>query len=333
MKMNVGYIGGFWATNIGNSFYNIGMLQLLKSILGKKNVHFIPDPPQVNWPTLKNDYSIISKLDIDLYIISGPILGYPIKKIYSQIFNQIRQKGGQIGFVSAGAVNYSDEEAEFVLNFLSDYDIRFIFTRDRQTYDLYKNKLPTYIYNGLCTSMFLNEAISPPLIIGKYAVTNFPFWHEPKINFVNNNWVVKSAPIVRRQKEIFGLPIVRLQSSGIIPNFRLIRTSKMVYTRRNMYYSDLPYGYLSILKSADYIFSDRVHTCAAGLIFGRSCMYVRGQKRSKDGRNNIFLRLGLPEIYHKPVKLNMPYIDSEKLKMKNALTLVLNEISHVVESK
>jgi len=54
--MNIGYIGGFWATNIGNSFYNIGMIQLLTSIHGKENVHFIPDPPQVNWPLLNDDY-------------------------------------------------------------------------------------------------------------------------------------------------------------------------------------------------------------------------------------------------------------------------------------
>ena len=93
-----------------------------------------------------------------------------------------------------------------------------------------------------------------------------------------------------------------------------------------MYYSDLPYGYLSILKSANLIFSDRVHTCAAGLILGSSCMYIKGQKRSKDGRNNIFLRLGLPEIYDKPVLLNMPYIESEKIKMKDALTSAIGSV-------
>jgi len=147
--MNIGYIGGFWATNIGNSFYNLGMLQLLKSIHGNKNVHFIPDPPQVNWPLLNDDYSLISKLDIDLYIISGPILGYPVKTIYSRIFDQIKKKGGKIGFISAGAVNYDEEEAGFVSKYLNNYNINFVFTRDSQTYDLYKNRLEAYVYDGL----------------------------------------------------------------------------------------------------------------------------------------------------------------------------------------
>ena len=55
-------------------------------------------------------------------------------------------------------------------------------------------------------------------------------------------------------------------------------------------------------------------------------MYIKGQKRSKDGRNNIFLRLGLPEIYDKPVLLNMPYIESEKIKMKDALTSAIGSV-------
>jgi hypothetical protein len=325
--MNIGYIGGFWSTNIGNSFYNIGMLWLLKSIHGKDNVHFIPDPPQVNWPGLNDDYSIMANLDIDLYIISGPILGNGIEKIYSGIFDQITKKGGQIGFISAGAVQYTDEEAQFVADFLSKYKVRFVFTRDSETYKLYKNKLDTYVYDGLCTSAFLNDAINPPDIIEDYVVTNFPYFHEPVLTSTEGKWRVKRHTLLSRQPEILGLPVVRLQSSGIIPNFKLLRSAKLVYTRKNMYYSDLPFGYLSILKSAKFIFSDRVHTCAAGLILGGSCMYIKGQRRSKDGRNNIFHRFGLPEIYNKPVSLDMSYINSEKEKMKEALTSAIRTVS------
>lgn len=326
MIMNVGYIGGFWSTNIGNSFYNIGMLWLLRDVLGEKNVHFIPDPPQVNWPRLKSDYSLIDKLEIDLYIISGPIFGYGIAQIYSNIFDRITRKGGKIGFVSVGAVDYTEDEANFVATFLSKYNVSFIFTRDNETYNLYKNKLEAYVYDGLCTSMFLNDAITPPKVKEDYVVMNFPYWYEPVIKNIDGQWLVEKRPILSRQNEILGYPIVRLQSAGIIPNFRLLKTDKFLYTRNNMYYSDLPYGYLSIIKSAKYIFSDRVHTCAAGLILGNRCMYIKGQRRSKDGRNNIFLRLGLADIFHKPVALDMLYIESEKTKMKSSLTQALQAI-------
>jgi hypothetical protein len=86
-----------------------------------------------------------------------------------------------------------------------------------------------------------------------------------------------------------------------------------------MYYSDLPYGYLSIINSAKYIFSDRVHTLASGLIFGKYCMYIKGSRRSNDGRSNLFLRLGLFDIFSKPVLLDMSYIEIEKDKMRKAL--------------
>jgi len=324
--MNIGYIGGFWATNIGNSFYNIGMMKLLKSVSDENSVHFIPDPPQVNWAGLTGDYSIISKLNIDLYIISGPILGYELERIYSNIFDQIKQKGGKIAFISAGAVEYSQAEADSVASFLNQYDVPFVFTRDSQTYDLYKDKLNTHVYDGLCTSMFLKDAVIPPDIDDEYVVTNFPYWHEPVLTNLDKKWIVKKSIFLPRQDQILGMPVVRLQSEGIIPNIRFFKTEKFLYTRNNMYYSDLPNGYLSILKSAKIIFSDRVHTCAAGLILGSSCMYIKGQRRSKDGRNNIFLRLGLHDIFERPVALDMSYIESEKKIMKNELADALHAI-------
>lgn len=44
----VGYIGGSWASNIGNSFYNLGAIWFLKEIFGEDNVFFIPDSPIIN---------------------------------------------------------------------------------------------------------------------------------------------------------------------------------------------------------------------------------------------------------------------------------------------
>ena len=56
--MRIGYIGGHWHTNIGNSFYNIGALHLLKKLY-PDSVYFIPDPAQEYWAKLKNDYKFI----------------------------------------------------------------------------------------------------------------------------------------------------------------------------------------------------------------------------------------------------------------------------------
>jgi len=93
----------------------------------------------------------------------------------------------------------------------------------------------------------------------------------------------------------------------------------LIFNRDNIYYSDLPYGYLSILKSAKKVFSDRVHTCAATLILGGEAMYIKGSKRSSDGRKSIFSRIGLDDIFERPVKLDFNFIKEEKNKMEQFL--------------
>jgi hypothetical protein len=325
--MKMGYIGGFWSTNIGNSFYNLGALWLLREVFGKENVSFVPDPPQVYWSTLREDYDLIPKLDLDMVIVSGPILGVALEKIYGKRFDEIAANGGQIGFLSAGAIAYTEKEADSVSQFLNKYPISFVFTRDSVTYELYKDRLNTHVYDGLCTSMFLNDAITPPDVNDKYVVFNFSYFlHDPEITKTNEDWVVRKSIFKKAQEKFMSYPVVRIKSSPYIPNIKYFRSTKFVFPRKNMYFSDLPYGYLSILKSSKYIFSDRVHTCAAGLIFGSKCMYVKGGKRSNDGRNNLFARLNLPDIYERPVSLDFDYIESEKEKMKRELLLVLNEL-------
>lgn len=307
--MKIGYIGGFWATNIGNSFYNLGALYLLKKIYGNENVYFIPDPPGWFWNTTKN-YDFISKVNLDLIYISGPCLNYKICKVYKKIFDNLKKRNIKIAFISAGASSYTKEEANFVQEFIQKYSIKHIITRDEETYNLYKSSgIP--IFNGLCTSMFLNDAENIIPIIEKesYYVKNFSFLHEPNIDFDNNQYIIKKGFIFNFQQLLNGLDIIRTNNSIFC------RIKYFLYNRKNTYYSDLPYGYLSILKNARSVFSDRVHSCAATLILGGKAMYIKGSKRSHDGRNSLFNRIRVNEIYNKPVSLDFEYINMEKDKM------------------
>jgi hypothetical protein len=318
--MKIGYIGGFWSTNIGNAFYNLGALWLLKKVFGENNIYFIPDPPQVYWSSLEDDYDLIPKLGLDLVIISGPIFGFNLELIYGKRFDEITRNGGSIGFVSVGAVLYSEKEADSVSTFLNKYNVSFVFTRDSETYNLYAKKLNTNVFDGLCASMFLNDAFVPVDVNDDYVVFNFSYFHDPIIDKVGDNWIVKKRYLCPPQENMMGYPVVRIKSSPYTPNIKFLKSTMFVFPRKNMYYSDLPYGYLSILKSSEYVFSDRVHTCAAGLIFGSKCMYIKGGTRSKDSRNKLFLRLGLSDIYNKPISLDFDYIDTEKKTMITQLS-------------
>ena len=312
--MKIGYIGGFWATNIGNSFYNLGAIYLLENIYGKENVYFTPDPPQWMWK-VNNNYDFISNIDLDLVFISGPCLNYSIERVYKKIFDSFKKNNIKIAFISTGASEYTKEESEFVNHFLEQYEIEFMMTRDEETYNLYKNyKFDTY--NGLCTSMFLNDAVNviPMNKKEEYNVFNFAKFKEPIIENRDGEYNIAEKSIFTSfQKSLDDLKVIRTNNS------MFCRLKYILFDRDSIYYSDLPYGYISILKHSNLVFSDRVHTCACTLIMGGKAMYVKGSKRSHDGRNNLFKRIGVHKIYNKPVSLNFEYINQEKEKMINYL--------------
>jgi hypothetical protein len=317
--MKIGYVGGFWATNIGNAFYNLGALHLLKKVYGEANVYFIPDPPQEYWPKIKNDYKMIQNIDLDLFIITGPSLNKWHIDVFKPIFDELTKKKKKIAYLSVGASAYTEKEAITVSEFINQYAVEFIITRDEITYNLYKDKVKAKIYNGICTSMFLNDAVNVPIIKDEYIVSNFSYLKEPFIWIENGEWKYKHSFFPKFQNTIENYKIVRTNNSNFIPSFPIIHKGKLIFNRNNVYYSDLPYGYLSILKSAKIVFSDRVHTCAATLIFGGEAMYIKGSKRSNDGRKNLFSRIGMEDIFEKPMRLDLNFILKEKLKMEQFL--------------
>jgi hypothetical protein len=318
--MKIGFIGGFWASNIGNSFYNLGALYLLKKVFGSDNVFFVPDPPQWLWK-VNNNYDFISNINLDMVVISGPCLSYKLPKVYKNIFDNFKKNNIKIAFISAGAAAYTKDEADFVNNFLSEYNIEFIMTRDQETFNLHENYNNINFFNGLCTSMFLNDAVNvtPMKKDEKYSVFNFAKFKEPIIKKSGSKYVISKRGFRSFQKSLNEKKIIRTNNS-VFSIFKFF-----LFNRDSIYYSDLPYGYLSILKYANLVFSDRVHTCAATLIMGGQAMYIKSSKRSYDGRNNLFKRIMADSIFLKPTYLNFTYINQEKAKMEIFLSNYLSE--------
>jgi len=318
--MKIGYIGGFWATNIGNSFYDLGAISLLENIYGKENVYFIPDMANWFWK-VNNNYEPLNDVNLDICLFAGPLFNKGINN-YKTIFDNLVKKDIKIGFISSGASLYSIEEKNNVFNFLNQYkkNISFISTRDNETYELYKD-FGVNCYNGLCTSMFLNDAVNLPILEKDYTVFNFHYFKEPFIDLVSNNVIIDKRPsLFSFQKSLGNNDIVRTNHETFT------KFKWLLFNRPNMYYCDMPYGYLAIYKSSKYVFSDRVHTCAATLILGGTAMYIKGSKRSNDGRNNLFKRIGVEDIYIKPKKLNFEYINQEKIKMIDFIKMNMEKL-------
>lgn len=339
MSKKVGYVGGFWASNIGNAFYNIGALHILNKLYGQDNVFFIPDPPQHLWSWVRNDYKLIENLDLDLFVFSGPCLDKGFIKTYKQTFDVLKKKNKRIAFISVSVSKKDEKEVELVADFVNQYNVEYFMTRDEISFNLYKNLVNAPVFNGLCTSMFLNNAVKIPKLSDSFIVYNFSAFIEPKISCNDTNVVVSKGNIFSFKSALNESKILRTNNEtfksskfSIYLNAILNRLLKMdlyhsiwsPYVKNNTYYSELPYGYFSILSSAELVFSDRVHTCAATLIFGGKAMYVKHSSRSNDTRNSLFSRIGLPDIYSKPVSLDMDYIENEKKEMLEFMKTVIH---------
>lgn len=318
--MKIAFIGGSWSSNIGNAFYNLGALAFLENI-PQVEAFFVPDPP--HWKEgVANDFDLISNLDVDLVVLAGPCLNLRLPKIFAPIFASLQKRNVKFGFISAGMSLYDEGEAKVLKDFFSTYPPQFIFTRDSDTYNILNKVIDVCkCYDGLCTSMFLNDAVKVPgLAIPEYYVYNFDDEYEPAIIATGDNDFHVGDRHKKKINELNGKPVIRTNNNDIGVGY------KKIYGERNVYHSDLPYGYLSILKQAEVVFSERVHTCAATLILGGTAQFIPMAKRSFEKRSKLFDRIRLSEIVSKPVKLNFDYLNGEKERMRVEFANVLSAL-------
>lgn len=315
--MKIAYIGGLWSRNIGNSFYNIGTDCFLKKI-GFTDVYFIPDPPQWECSSVIGDFDLIGNLEVDVVLLTGPCLNLRLESIYGKIFNKLKLRNIPFGFLSAGMSLYDIGEAEQVRKCLEVYPPSFIFTRDDLTASLLRSAKIPNVFEGICMSMYLNEAIKlPKLDIPEYIVLNFDL-EEPVLvgNNVNGFKSLKRTWINRNKfpEEINGLKVIRTRNDSITIG------EQKIYARNNTYHSDLPYGYLSILKNAKLVLSERVHTCAATTILGSEAQYIPHSSRSLEKRMSLFNKVGLNEISSRPQKIQFDIVNSEKSRLESTFS-------------
>ena len=319
--MKIGYIGGFWATNIGNAVYNLGAIHLLQKLYGEENVYFLNDPPAHYWNERgrnpKNAFDFLSHVtDVDVVLVSGPVLSKQLASVYRTIFSELTKRGIKIGYISAGLSQYTPEEIAAVQKLFQEYPPYVVTTRDAVTYSALKEiRGEMNLYNGICTGFYVGDAVNiAPIDIESFVVYNFSYRNEPVISIRDDTIHVRKHQILDRYPATLGEDaIVRTVSEGFS------RFKFMIFNRPNVYYSDLPHNYLSIYKHAKMVLSERVHTCVATLSLGGKAMYIAHSKRALDGRRSLFDRLILTEMYERPVSLDVDLLSREKRKLEGFL--------------
>jgi hypothetical protein len=324
--VRIAYVGGFWATNVGNAFYNLGVVNALTRAVPESDVYFLPDLASTYWET-GSAYDVVEDVDVDLWVFSGPAFSDHLLG-QRDLCRAIEERGKRFAFVSVGAWRYTAEEWAAVEEVLTERReaLAFVCTRDRRTYELAR-ELPCPVHDGLCGSMFLDDAVAvPPLARAPYVVLNFATRNEPVIELRDGAFTIepRSAAEPRRRTlrrrgdrtdaptwpvRIGPYDVVRTRSEPFS------RRADTVFDRPNLHYSDMPHGYLAIYKSAEVVFTDRVHTCAATLILGGTARYVSTTDRSRDGRYELLRRIGADAALERPTQLDRSLISAEKEAM------------------
>lgn len=296
--MKIAFIGGHWSCNIGNAYYNLGAVHFLKKVCPNCDVNLIPDPPQWRYG-VKDDLDIIGALDVDLVLFGGPVMNLRFRDVLEHIIRKLTDRKVNWGFLSAGMALYSESEVHMLSEVAKFSRPSFCFTRDHATADMLSDT-KLNVVNGICTSAYLDECTNvPTLQLPRYVVANL----DNKVSSRVAEKQIRKAGYADRE-------IIWVSSEPAQKDW------KNLFSRKRSYHSDLPYGYLSIFKSADAVFSDRVHTCAAALALGRTAQYLPISPRSKESRFSLFENLGVGQILEKPVRYDFDHVRNKKAELE-----------------
>lgn len=352
--MKVAYVGGYWATNVGNAFFNIGADYVLKQVFGEENVHIVFDHPagiirsKKKYGNPKRALNLIKNYDVDAIVLLGPVLSRDFLKIWEETIKDIIKKGRRYMILSCGIMKCSPSELTEIKKFLKKYPPMLITTRDRDAYNLIQESVEN-IYDGIDFAFFVPDAYKPvSLDFEKILTLNFDKFFEPRIKtsssitkrstfyFDNKYWELK----FNRLTTNIGAKTDRLTDALVymlsvfpakdrmtmIDGYNIIRPDhrftpmmkNKVFRYSNSFVADIPYSYIDIYASSDLTLSDRVHACAITLAYGNSAMFF-----SKTNRSKLLDRVGATEIYNKPVKIDLDWLSREKSSLINWLKSII----------
>ena len=353
--IKVACCAGFWCTNIGNAFFELGVIHVLENMLGKRNVTIVSDLQTYangigwrNYP-IKNQLQYLSKLDVDYLVLMGPVISKYFLQLWESVLTELAHKG--IGYIllSAGMMKMTDKSHADCKAFFEKNPPFALVSRDLETYMTF-GQYALHAYNGICFSYFAPDYYAPCSLVtdSPYWTLNFDKIPEPYIqagrgkannrafNYKDEWYSVQTGGgigAVSKKTDRFTDALIYVSSlfpqpkrPNQIGKYNVIRTDhrfyphfrSKIYSRPRSFCADIPYGYLNLYANTDCTFSDRVHACAVTLAFGHSAMFFAAT--SRDG---LLSRIGVKDIHSRPVCADMAYLNEEKRKMTDWLDNII----------
>jgi hypothetical protein len=335
-RMNIAVLAGYWSTNIGNSFFQLGAQWLLQQARPDANVFLIGDQPgyyMTRHGNPRHALDYVAHLEIDALAVLGPFGRPEAPRIVADMLHALHRKGTKILVLAAGMMRYDDRTVQVTREILSKAP-PFLFTsRDTETYERLGD-LAEHAYDGIDVATFVADLFEPvPTDLPPYVVLNFDQIPEPtfvpgrhptvgRTFEIDGQWWTARQPRWRTELSYKHRAFPFLEAYLPVPRhpeklgeYLIIRTDhrynpflpRRSYRWPNSYAGDIPHSYLNLYANAAYTLSNRVHGCVASVCFGTPALLF-----TRSPRAYLLKRLKLEGIKEGLTGIDMEFLRREK---------------------
>jgi hypothetical protein len=319
--------------NIGDGFYQSTLYCLFKELYPEADVFMGEGPFRRAFKPKKqrhfeNAFKLMEYQKADLHVFSGPMIPQLLSNYKSRI-EKIIDEGDNYALISVSGAGVSEEERLVLGDFLKKNPPILFSSRDEETYIKFKEFVPNS-YNGICTAFLVNHYLPVDTIDKNFFISSFYTELEPEYFVKNNEELTVESVQVKHKNKIFGIPFdysrhlnflrpqqLKLQNSLILRVHQDLSTHNkhIKFSHPNSFMSFNLLSYLTLYKSTKFTVSDRVHSCAVTLAYGKPAKFLYNTPR--DG---IFSRLGFDYKANNGIMYpNMEIIDIELDKLKKII--------------
>ncbi|WOF72455.1 polysaccharide pyruvyl transferase family protein [Parvibaculaceae bacterium PLY_AMNH_Bact1] len=322
--MKILFPASHWASNIGNPFFTLGVKYAVEKAVPEAEVIQTAGNPilpmKLKGRARRQAFNYSEYVgDVDAVMFAGPMFDRNFRQFYEPAFKAAQEDRIPIFLVSAGGMQYDQQEINHCRAMLQQYKPHMLLTRDAPTFDAYGD-LAHHSLDGICGAWF-----SPDYYPGyetrrvePYCTSVFDFRPEPRSETLAD--ALEEQPQLSgraysnsRIRARIGRTLDRggpsLVSKHLIvrPCHRPANHPLTIFTKPNTFAAYTPYGYLNLYRNTKVTITDRLHAAVVTLAYGNPAYLFLRSKRS-----HLLAAVGVEYAPGKRLELDQAYLASRR---------------------
>lgn len=286
-----------WASNIGNPFFYLGVAKAITSAVPQAEIietgsnPVLPLKLKGSMESNAFNYAAFGS-NADAVLFTGPMFDLNFRKLFEPALARAKEAGMKIFLLSAGSINYDDEEVAHCREVLAQYQPDVLATRDPQTFERYGD-CARHNYNGICGAWFAPDyypGYDTPAL-GDYITSCFDFQPEPSGEILLDAATAAPArlPAMPNYGKISGRlrRVLQRGQADMIGQYKVVRPChrpandpRTIFTQPNTFAAYTPYGYLNLYRNTTVTVTDRLHASVVTMAYGNPAYLFMRSKRS-----------------------------------------------------